>query len=329
MDASTGTLQFRARLRNVDHFIAPGLFVRVRLPIGDDHPAVMIREQALERDQDRKKVWLLGYDLQWMAPLKDASAIPASGKNLFVVAEVNNVLHFRCFDSAGRPVVDTNEKRLTARAQEIDDLRKQRKDLVPGRELPGKKTIELTGIEKIRFVTAVASIVGRPAFLKRKDMTPSAASRLAAAPIDATASCIAVPRYVNAGVARDGYLEIKEGIEPDDLVVIEGMQKLIPGIVVKYQPAEPDLLATPGSGPPRAKAGPVAAALQPGNKPDIARVSATPAGVRGNATRLPQSGRQIGQVRRRDEIANPSPVPAGASPTRQPQRSSLAPGASH
>ncbi len=329
VDVNTGTLQFRARLRNVDHFIAPGLFVRVRLPIGDDHPAVMIREQALERDQDRKKVWLLGYDLQWMAPVKDASAIPATGKNLFVVADVNNVLHFRCFDSAGRPVVDTNEKRLTAKAQQIDDLRKQRKDLGPGRELPGKKMIELSGIEKIRFVTAVASIVGRPAFLKRKDTTPNAASPHAASPIDAIANCIAVPRYVNAGVARDGYLEIKEGIEPDDLVVIEGMQKLIPGIVVKYEPAKPDLLAAPGSGPPQAKAGPVAAALQPANNANSALVSAPPSSVRENAARLPQPGGQIGPVRRRDEIPSSSPAPAGASSTHPAQPSSLGPRASH
>ena len=36
------TLRFRAKLDNKDHFIVPGMVVRVRLPIGDPHPAVFI-----------------------------------------------------------------------------------------------------------------------------------------------------------------------------------------------------------------------------------------------------------------------------------------------
>ena len=39
--------------------ITPGLFVRVRLPIGDPHPALMVREQALQSDQSQKKVFVL------------------------------------------------------------------------------------------------------------------------------------------------------------------------------------------------------------------------------------------------------------------------------
>ena len=41
---------FRAKLDNKDHLLNPGLFVRVRLPIGDAHQAVMIRERALAVD---------------------------------------------------------------------------------------------------------------------------------------------------------------------------------------------------------------------------------------------------------------------------------------
>ncbi len=47
VDWNRGTLTFRAKLDNKDHMLTPGLFVRVRLPIGDAHPAVMIRERAL------------------------------------------------------------------------------------------------------------------------------------------------------------------------------------------------------------------------------------------------------------------------------------------
>ena len=46
VDINTGTLRFRARLNNPKHFISAGLFVKIRLPIGDPHPALMIREQA-------------------------------------------------------------------------------------------------------------------------------------------------------------------------------------------------------------------------------------------------------------------------------------------
>jgi len=64
VDLNTGTLRFRAKIDNPadahgNRFIVPGLFVRVRLPIGDPHPALMIREQALVTDQGRKTVYVL------------------------------------------------------------------------------------------------------------------------------------------------------------------------------------------------------------------------------------------------------------------------------
>ena len=33
--------------------------MKVRLPIGDPHPALMVREQALQSDQGQKKVFVL------------------------------------------------------------------------------------------------------------------------------------------------------------------------------------------------------------------------------------------------------------------------------
>ena len=64
VDLNTGTLRFRAKIDNPadahgNRFIVPGLFVRVRLPIGDPHPALMIREQALVTDQGRKTVYVI------------------------------------------------------------------------------------------------------------------------------------------------------------------------------------------------------------------------------------------------------------------------------
>jgi len=59
VDQATGTLRFRAKLSNTDGLIAPGLFVKVRLPIGEAHPALMVREQAFQSDQGLKKVFVL------------------------------------------------------------------------------------------------------------------------------------------------------------------------------------------------------------------------------------------------------------------------------
>jgi multidrug efflux system membrane fusion protein len=59
VDINTGTLRFRAKLDNKDHFIIPGLVVRVRLPIGEPHSAIFIRGQALVTDQGEMGVYLI------------------------------------------------------------------------------------------------------------------------------------------------------------------------------------------------------------------------------------------------------------------------------
>ena len=54
VDINTGTLRFRARLDNKDRFIVPGMFVRVRLPIGEPHKAVLISRRCA-RDRPGRK----------------------------------------------------------------------------------------------------------------------------------------------------------------------------------------------------------------------------------------------------------------------------------
>ena len=95
---------------------------------------------------------MLGFDIRLMSSLNDVSGIPTEGKNLIIVAAVNNVLHFRIFDGDGKVMVDTDEKRLTEQARQIKDLRKQLKSLWPPHEM--------TSSDKGRVVTAVTSIVG-------------------------------------------------------------------------------------------------------------------------------------------------------------------------
>ncbi len=87
-----------------------------------------------------------------MSSLNDVSGIPTEGKNLIIVAAVNNVLRFRIFAGDGKVVVGTDEKSLTEQARQIEDLREQLKSLWPPHEL--------TWSDKDRVITAVTSIVG-------------------------------------------------------------------------------------------------------------------------------------------------------------------------
>jgi RND family efflux transporter MFP subunit len=62
IDPDTGTWRLRALFKNPTHVLAPGLFVRVRLPIGDPFPAILIPEQALGTDQGQKFVYVVKPD---------------------------------------------------------------------------------------------------------------------------------------------------------------------------------------------------------------------------------------------------------------------------
>jgi len=57
---TTGTLRFRGVFPNADHMLSAGLFARVRVPIGDPHPALLLPEKALLSDQGQKFVYVMG-----------------------------------------------------------------------------------------------------------------------------------------------------------------------------------------------------------------------------------------------------------------------------
>jgi RND family efflux transporter MFP subunit len=56
VDPSTGTIHVRAVLPNADRLLTPGLFVRVRLPVGEPAPGLLVTDRAIGTDQDRKYV---------------------------------------------------------------------------------------------------------------------------------------------------------------------------------------------------------------------------------------------------------------------------------
>jgi RND family efflux transporter MFP subunit len=59
VDPATGTLRVRGIFPNPKRLLSPGLFVRVRLPIGAPHEAVVVPEKALGSDQGQKFVYVV------------------------------------------------------------------------------------------------------------------------------------------------------------------------------------------------------------------------------------------------------------------------------
>ncbi|HWB12582.1 MAG TPA: efflux RND transporter periplasmic adaptor subunit [Pirellulales bacterium] len=62
LDPNTGTLRVRGEFANDDRLLRPGLFVRVRLPIGDMYQALLVPEQAVGTDQGQKFVYVVDSD---------------------------------------------------------------------------------------------------------------------------------------------------------------------------------------------------------------------------------------------------------------------------
>ncbi|MBB3661048.1 RND family efflux transporter MFP subunit [Rhizobium sp. BK650] len=62
LDASTGTLQVRALFENKDKVMLPGLFVRVRVPIGQNDKALLVRDDAIATNQLGSYLLVLGKD---------------------------------------------------------------------------------------------------------------------------------------------------------------------------------------------------------------------------------------------------------------------------
>jgi RND family efflux transporter MFP subunit len=68
VDPSTGTLRVRASIDNPKpgptkpRVLSPGLFIRVRLPVGNPRKSILVPEQAVGTDQGRKFIYVVGDD---------------------------------------------------------------------------------------------------------------------------------------------------------------------------------------------------------------------------------------------------------------------------
>ena len=62
VDPGTGTLRMRGVFANQDGALTPGLFARIRVPVGDPHKALLITDRAVDTDQGQKVVYVVGKD---------------------------------------------------------------------------------------------------------------------------------------------------------------------------------------------------------------------------------------------------------------------------
>jgi RND family efflux transporter MFP subunit len=59
VDPTTGTMRLRATVANKGGLLVPGLFVRVRLPVGAPHQALLVPQEAVGSDQGQAFVWVV------------------------------------------------------------------------------------------------------------------------------------------------------------------------------------------------------------------------------------------------------------------------------
>ena len=62
LDQASGTIQARAIVENKDLFLVPGMFGRIKVTGSPPHKGVLIPDEALATDQDRRLVWTVAED---------------------------------------------------------------------------------------------------------------------------------------------------------------------------------------------------------------------------------------------------------------------------
>ena len=62
VDQASGTMRLRAKVANADLFLTPGLFGKIRVPLGGPKKGVLVPDEAIASDQTRRIVWLVADD---------------------------------------------------------------------------------------------------------------------------------------------------------------------------------------------------------------------------------------------------------------------------
>jgi|ERR1041385_2772211 RND family efflux transporter MFP subunit len=111
LDPNTGSILLRAVFANSDGRIVPGLFARIRVPLSERHPALLVSERAVGTDQAQKYVLTLtgtntvAYQAVKLGPVVDGKRIIRSGLEAGQQIVVNGLQRVR----PGMPVTPLAE----------------------------------------------------------------------------------------------------------------------------------------------------------------------------------------------------------------------------
>lgn len=90
IDPATGTLRARATVDNSHNLLSPGLFVRLRYPIGRPSMSLLIPEEAMASDQGRPFVYIVGeQEGQTIAEARAVEPGPLVGSRRVIRSGVN------------------------------------------------------------------------------------------------------------------------------------------------------------------------------------------------------------------------------------------------
>jgi len=91
IDPTTGTLRARATVDNPDGLLSPGLFIRLRYPIGQPKESLLIPEEAMASDQGRPFVYVVGEkEGQPIAEARNVETGPLVSENRVIRVGVNS-----------------------------------------------------------------------------------------------------------------------------------------------------------------------------------------------------------------------------------------------
>lgn len=62
VDQASGTVRLRAKVANADLFLTPGLFGRIRVPVGGPKQGILVPDDAVASDQTRRVVYVVAAD---------------------------------------------------------------------------------------------------------------------------------------------------------------------------------------------------------------------------------------------------------------------------
>jgi len=121
LDADTGSILLRAVFPNGDGRIVPGLFARIRLPLSEKHPALLVDERSVGTDQGNKFVLRLtptntvAYQAVQLGPLVGGKRIVRAGLEAGQKIVVNGLQRVR----PGMPVTPQPEAMASLPGQNV------------------------------------------------------------------------------------------------------------------------------------------------------------------------------------------------------------------